>query len=128
MDPRTLETYRQRVLALQQQLVQRIFHLENTMLAMDADRDIERTDRVQEEGGTLNCAPSAVADAGKGAPLSWCPSADAVAGGGRPKWRSPPSTSRAGGRWRRSRQRWPVLRLAPMGSATPVAKRSVRRA
>src|SRR4029453_9051104 len=33
-----------------------------------------------EEGGTLNCAPSAVADAGNGAPLSWRPSADAVAG------------------------------------------------
>jgi len=49
MDPRTLETYRQRLLALQQQLVQRIFDTEDTMLAMDADRDIERTDRVQEE-------------------------------------------------------------------------------
>ena len=49
MDPRTLETYRQRLLALQQQLVQRIFDLEESMLAMDADRDIERTDRVQEE-------------------------------------------------------------------------------
>ena len=67
MDPRTLETYRQRLLALQQQLLQRIFDLEGTMMAMDTDRDIERTDRVQEEG----------------APLSWRPSADAVAGGGR---------------------------------------------
>src|SRR6266581_6294875 len=34
------------------------------------------------EGGTLNCAPSAVADAGNGAPLNWRPSADAVAGNG----------------------------------------------
>ena len=32
MDPRTLETYRQRLLALQQQLVQRIFDLEGTMM------------------------------------------------------------------------------------------------
>src|SRR4029453_2493698 len=32
------------------------------------------------EGGTLSCAPSAVADAGNGAALSCGPSADAVAG------------------------------------------------
>jgi hypothetical protein len=50
LDPQTLETYRQRLLALQQQLVHRIFDLEDTMMAMDADRDIERTDRLQEEG------------------------------------------------------------------------------
>ena len=49
MDPRTLETYRQQLLALQQHLAQRIFGMEESMLAMDADRDIERTDRVQEE-------------------------------------------------------------------------------
>src|SRR5215468_2596269 len=49
MDPNTLETYRQQLLALQQHLVQRIFDMEESMLAMDADRDIERTDRVQEE-------------------------------------------------------------------------------
>src|SRR5215813_13585481 len=49
MDPNTLETYRQRLLALQQHLMQRIFGAEESMLAMDADRDIERTDRVQEE-------------------------------------------------------------------------------
>ncbi len=49
MDPRTLETYRQRLLALRQHLVQRIFGMEESMLAMDIDRDIERTDRVQEE-------------------------------------------------------------------------------
>ena len=53
MDPRTLETYRQRLLALQQQLVQRIFDLEGTMMAMDTDRDIERTDRVQEEAAEV---------------------------------------------------------------------------
>jgi len=53
MDPHTLETYRQRLLALQQQLVQRIFGMEDTMLAMDADRDIERTDRVQEEAAEV---------------------------------------------------------------------------
>jgi hypothetical protein len=34
------------------------------------------------EGGTLNCAPSAVAVAGNGAPLSWRPSAVADAGNG----------------------------------------------
>jgi RNA polymerase-binding transcription factor DksA len=62
------------LLVVQQQLLQRIFDTEDTMLAMDAERDIERTDRVQE----------------KEAPLSWCrteaeqaarnPSANAVAG------------------------------------------------
>jgi DnaK suppressor protein len=49
----TLETYRQRLLALQQQLVQRICDMENPMLAMDADRDIERTERVQEEAAKV---------------------------------------------------------------------------
>ena len=49
MDSRTLETYRQRLLTLQQQMLQRIFGMEESMLAMDTDRDIERTDRVQEE-------------------------------------------------------------------------------
>jgi hypothetical protein len=34
------------------------------------------------EGGTLSCAPSAVADAGNGPPLSWRPSAVADAGNG----------------------------------------------
>src|SRR5262245_34902220 len=53
MDPHTLETYRQRLLALQQQLVQRIFGLEDTMQTMDADHDIERTDRVQEEAAEV---------------------------------------------------------------------------
>lgn len=49
MDSSTLETYRQRLLALQQQITQRVFDMEESMHAMDADRDIERTDRVQEE-------------------------------------------------------------------------------
>ena len=49
MDPNTLGTYRQRLLVLQQHIVQRIFGMEESMLAMDADRDSERTDRVQEE-------------------------------------------------------------------------------
>jgi hopanoid biosynthesis associated radical SAM protein HpnH len=38
----------------------------------------------QREGGTLSCAPSAVADAGNGAPLNGRPSADTVAGNGAP--------------------------------------------
>ena len=53
MDPHTLETYRQRLLALQQQIMQRVFDLETSMLDMDADRDIERTDRVQEEAAEV---------------------------------------------------------------------------
>ena len=56
MDPSTRETYRQRLLALQQNIVQRIFDLEESMLAMDADRDIERTDRVQEEAAEVALA------------------------------------------------------------------------
>ena len=53
IDPSTLETYRQCLLALQQQMVQRIFDMEESMLDMDADRDIERTDRVQEEAAEV---------------------------------------------------------------------------
>lgn len=53
MDPVTLETQRQRLLTLQQQVVQRIFGQEEAMYAMDADRDIERTDRVQEEAAEV---------------------------------------------------------------------------
>src|SRR5262250_250702 len=53
MEPHTLEMYRQRLQALQQQLVQRIFDLEDTMLTMDAEHDIERTDRVQEEAAEV---------------------------------------------------------------------------
>jgi DnaK suppressor protein len=53
MESGTLEIYRQRLLAMQQQLTQRIFNAEETMHAMDADRDIERTDRVQEEAAEV---------------------------------------------------------------------------
>jgi DnaK suppressor protein len=53
MDPVTLETQRQRLLTLQQQVVRRIFDQEEAMYAMDADRDIERTDRVQEEAAEV---------------------------------------------------------------------------
>jgi RNA polymerase-binding protein DksA len=38
---------------MQQQLTQRIFQVEESMYAMDADRDIERTDRVQEEAAEV---------------------------------------------------------------------------
>jgi DnaK suppressor protein len=53
MDSCALETYRQRLLALQQQLLQRIFDMEESMLAMDADRDIEHMDRIQEEAAEV---------------------------------------------------------------------------
>ena len=53
MDPNTLETFRRKLLTLQQQLARRIFDMEDTMIAMDADRDIERTDRVQEEAAEV---------------------------------------------------------------------------
>jgi len=53
MDSGTLETYRQRLLAQQQQIVQRIYGMEESMLAMDTERDIERTDRVQEEAAEV---------------------------------------------------------------------------
>jgi DnaK suppressor protein len=53
MEPTTLETYRQRLLTLQRQVTQRIFGQDEAMYAMDADRDIERTDRVQEEAAEV---------------------------------------------------------------------------
>ena len=53
MNPVTLETYRQWLLTLQQQIVQRIFGQQETMYSMDADRDIERMDRVQEEAAEV---------------------------------------------------------------------------
>jgi DnaK suppressor protein len=56
MDPRALETYRQQLLTLQQQLLRRIFEMEESMLAMDADRDIERMDRIQEEAAEVALA------------------------------------------------------------------------
>ena len=49
----------------------------------------------QREGGTLNCAPSAVADAGNGAPLNTrCAPPSAVADAGRGSKRSPSWPSR----------------------------------
>jgi DnaK suppressor protein len=53
MDPVTLETQRQRLLTLQQQVAQRILGQVEAMYTMDADRDIERTDRVQEEAAEV---------------------------------------------------------------------------
>lgn len=55
-EPVTLEAYRQRLLMLQQQVAGRIFGWEEAMYAMDADRDIERTDRVQEEAAEVTLA------------------------------------------------------------------------
>lgn len=52
-EPVPLEAYRQRLLMLQQQIVERIFGREEAMYTMDADRDIERTDRVQEEAAEV---------------------------------------------------------------------------
>jgi DnaK suppressor protein len=50
MDPATLETYRVRLLAQQQHIVKRIFNLEDDLQAVgDAEREIERMDRVQAE-------------------------------------------------------------------------------
>jgi DnaK suppressor protein len=53
MESDTLETYRQRLLTMQQQLTQRIFGVGETMQVMDADRDIERMDRAQEEAAEV---------------------------------------------------------------------------
>lgn len=53
MESGTLAAYRQRLLTMQEQLTQRIFQTEESMYAMDADRDIERTDRVQEEAAEV---------------------------------------------------------------------------
>ena len=53
MNPVTLETYRQWLLTQQQQVAQRIFGQQETMYSMDADRDIERMDRVQEEAAEV---------------------------------------------------------------------------
>jgi RNA polymerase-binding protein DksA len=49
MDAETLEKYRERLLTMQQQLTQRVFRLETELYDMEADRDIERMDHVQEE-------------------------------------------------------------------------------
>jgi RNA polymerase-binding protein DksA len=47
MDAATLETYRQRLLAIQQQIVRRIFEHEEDLHRLETEREIERTDRVQ---------------------------------------------------------------------------------
>jgi DnaK suppressor protein len=49
MDTETLEQYRKRLLTMQQQLTQRVLRLETELHDMEADRDIERMDHVQEE-------------------------------------------------------------------------------
>lgn len=49
MDAETLAKHRERLLALQQQLEQRVFRLETELGTMEAERDIERMDHVQEE-------------------------------------------------------------------------------
>jgi DnaK suppressor protein len=50
MDPATLDIYRQRLLAQRQQMVKRIFDLEDDLQIIgEAEREIERTDRVQAE-------------------------------------------------------------------------------
>ena len=47
MESITQETYRQRLLGMQQQIVRRIFELEEEMGTITASREVERTDRVQ---------------------------------------------------------------------------------
>jgi len=49
MDPETLQQYRERLLAQQQQIEQRIFRTASDLYAMESDRDIEFMDHSQEE-------------------------------------------------------------------------------
>ena len=49
MDTETVEKYRERLRTMQQQLTQRVFRLETELHNMEAERDIERMDHVQEE-------------------------------------------------------------------------------
>jgi len=49
MDPETLQKYRERLLAQQQQIERRIFRIGSDLYDMESERDIERTDHVQEE-------------------------------------------------------------------------------
>ena len=49
MDTETLEKYRARLYTIQQQLTQRVFRLETELQDMEAEREIERMDHVQEE-------------------------------------------------------------------------------
>lgn len=47
MDAATLERFRQRLIEMQQQIVGRIFEIEEDLHQLEAEREIERTDRVQ---------------------------------------------------------------------------------
>jgi DnaK suppressor protein len=49
MDLKTIQKYRERLLAQQQQIERRIFRIESDLYDMESERDIERTDHVQEE-------------------------------------------------------------------------------
>src|SRR5689334_17403799 len=49
MDPETIQKYRERLLAQQQQIECRIFRIESDLYDLESERDIERTDHVQEE-------------------------------------------------------------------------------
>ena len=49
MDSETIQKYRERLLAQQQQIERRIFRTGSDLYDMEQERDIERTDHVQEE-------------------------------------------------------------------------------
>jgi DnaK suppressor protein len=49
MNHETMVQYRERLLAQQRQLEQRVFRLETELSTMEAERDIERMDHAQEE-------------------------------------------------------------------------------
>jgi DnaK suppressor protein len=49
MDPETIQQYRERLLDQQQQIAQRIFRLETDLHEMESEKEIERTDHIQEE-------------------------------------------------------------------------------
>jgi len=49
MDPETIQKYRERLLSQQQQIERRIFQIGSDLYDMESERDIERTDHVQEE-------------------------------------------------------------------------------
>ena len=49
MDSETIQKYRERLLSQQQQIERRIFRIGSDLYDMESERDIERTDHVQEE-------------------------------------------------------------------------------
>jgi DnaK suppressor protein len=49
MDPETLQKYRECLLTQQQQIEQRIFRVETDLHDMESEKEIERTDHIQEE-------------------------------------------------------------------------------